>query len=427
MQALAQKHAAYKTEAGSSLLKEVFKNCLFAIPSAENRHLAQTPPKCKTKASRNAAFKLLLELAKDSPHNFKVLAELIVNQSDSVDMGTDFSFSPGSKEKSSTGFLGLENQGATCYMNSLLQQLYNIPEFRQGILLAEEDPDNAAQLAATIREKTLKLAKEKERPDKPGSIEEEKPKDDLADNVLYQMQRMFAFLQESRKRSFDTSDFCAAYRDPDGRPVNPSVQMDANEFYNQLFDTLEQRLKKSSQEQLLRNIFGGSLSTQIIPTECEHRRERDEPFMSISVEVKNKSHLKDALNLFVEGELLTADNKIKCDICAKPVESVKRYVVKDLPPVLALHLKRFEFDYEKMKNEKLNSTCAFDMTLNVEPFTREGIAKREFERGVSGAQFDPSMMRPPSYYEYELTGIVVCVSNEHFLRTDLKLTWFGFF
>ena len=33
--------------------------------------------------------------------------------------------------KKETGFLGLQNQGATCYLNSLLQSLYNINYFRQ--------------------------------------------------------------------------------------------------------------------------------------------------------------------------------------------------------------------------------------------------------------------------------------------------------
>ena len=33
--------------------------------------------------------------------------------------------------KKQTGFVGLKNQGATCYMNSLLQTLYNINIFRQ--------------------------------------------------------------------------------------------------------------------------------------------------------------------------------------------------------------------------------------------------------------------------------------------------------
>ena len=33
--------------------------------------------------------------------------------------------------KKVTGYVGLKNQGATCYMNSLLQTLYNINYFRQ--------------------------------------------------------------------------------------------------------------------------------------------------------------------------------------------------------------------------------------------------------------------------------------------------------
>lgn len=33
--------------------------------------------------------------------------------------------------KKETGYVGLKNQGATCYMNSLLQFLYHVPYFRK--------------------------------------------------------------------------------------------------------------------------------------------------------------------------------------------------------------------------------------------------------------------------------------------------------
>ena len=36
-------------------------------------------------------------------------------------------------EKSATGHTGLLNQGATCYLNSLVQSLYMLPEFRAAL------------------------------------------------------------------------------------------------------------------------------------------------------------------------------------------------------------------------------------------------------------------------------------------------------
>lgn len=35
------------------------------------------------------------------------------------------------------GFVGLKNAGATCYMNSILQQLYMLENIRVGILAAD--------------------------------------------------------------------------------------------------------------------------------------------------------------------------------------------------------------------------------------------------------------------------------------------------
>ena len=73
------------------------------------------------------------------------------------------------------------------------------------------------------------------------------PKDgQFKDNVLYQLQTMLANLQESEKKYFDTWDFCKSYK-YDGQPVNPSVQMDADEFFNMLFDKLENLVKGTKQ------------------------------------------------------------------------------------------------------------------------------------------------------------------------------------
>jgi ubiquitin carboxyl-terminal hydrolase 47 len=45
------------------------------------------------------------------------------------------------KEPEKGEFVGLSNQGATCYLNSLLQTLFMSPEFRHRIYQWEYDPE----------------------------------------------------------------------------------------------------------------------------------------------------------------------------------------------------------------------------------------------------------------------------------------------
>ena len=85
--------------------------------------------------------------------------------------------------------------------------------------------------------------------------------------------------------------------------------MDANEFFNMLFDRLDNCLDGSSLTPLLtsfllfsplyspletdkkfalRQEFGGTFSHQLICLECPHSSSREEPFYSMSVATKNK-------------------------------------------------------------------------------------------------------------------------------------------
>lgn len=152
---------------------------------------------------------------------------------------------------------------------------------------------------------------------------------------------------------------------------------------------------------MLKDFFGGTLCNQIISKECPHVSERQEGFFTLGLEIKNKKNVKESLDLYVEGDLLEGDNKYFCGTCSKKVDALKRCCIQTLPDNLIVHIKRFEFDVEQLKRIKLNDYFEFPFTLNMEPYTKEGLARKEkhSEEGLP--------THPPEYYQYELSGILV--------------------
>lgn len=56
-----------------------------------------------------------------------------------------------------------------------------------------------------------------------------RPKDGVLidDNVFHQFQKMFAFLECSDRLDYNPSDFCFAFKDFSGQPVDVSIQQDS--------------------------------------------------------------------------------------------------------------------------------------------------------------------------------------------------------
>ena len=64
------------------------------------------------------------------------------------------------------------------------------------------------------------------------------------------------------------------------------------------------------------------------------------------VVIKNAETLHEALDLFVEPEILDGDNKYQCDKCEKKCAALKGLQFKRLPYLLTVQLKRFDIDFQ---------------------------------------------------------------------------------
>jgi len=329
--------------------KCIFSKCksklnLFNLVKDDNPKLAV--PICRSSSSRKGAFSLLSAVCYNNPTYVEKLLNFLL---DYHELGfwrskrfMSWNIICSSEEKSSTNFVGLQNLGCICYMNSLLQQFYMIPTLRETILSTDISTNGNKE-----------------------------------DYVLFQLQKIFSSLKTSDRQYHNPKDFCTNFKGFDNQPVNVLEQMDVDEFFNLLIDRVESNLKGSKMEKVFKYHFGGMLTNELICKGCPHYSEREESFNSISLQVKNKKSITESLESFVEGEMLEGENAYLCEKCDKKVNTLRRQCLKKLPKTLIIVLKRFEFDYEAMTKFKVNDYCEFPFELNVEKYTQEYLQKNE--------------------------------------------------
>ncbi|KAI3646137.1 hypothetical protein MP228_009065 [Amoeboaphelidium protococcarum] len=319
-----------------NLIKLMF-DYLFDIPTLLNRGKFG-PPVAKSMILRQSCYDLIRVVSQQSWDQFVQVVKLVQEQQEIVYCGKGlFEYSPGDGSKSVTGRVGLKNLGATCYMNSLLQQFYMIQPFRNQLL--------------SIRK-----------------YEESKDED-----FIFQLQNLFVHLMESERRAYNTLSFTKTCRDIEGNKMNVYQQMDVDEFYNVFLDKVEGIVKDTDQQDIVKTVFGGQLLQQIKSRDCEHVSERREAYYSIQCEVKNQQSLVDSLHNFIKEEVLDGDNKYFCGQCQTHVSATKRICVQDLPPVLVFSLKRFDFDFETMRRLKIYDRFEFPSMINMKEYTADFI------------------------------------------------------
>ncbi|XP_068731970.1 ubiquitin carboxyl-terminal hydrolase 9X-like isoform X1 [Montipora capricornis] len=454
-----KKFAIGSQKDGPNLIKDLVEDFVFPasklIVEARNGSdevwSKRVTPICSTPQTLVAAFDLLVSLCRGCVQNLVVLADTLADfyYSGEDTPLNEWEHLPPIGPRPYRGYVGLKNAGATCYMNSVIQQLFMIPELREGVLKMEgaatkEDEDGVDVEEKAESENTTDTGYQSEDNRENNKEIEVKDKEQQTKkyqvSVLNQIQFIFGHLAQSQLQFHVPQGFWKTFK-LWGEPVNLREQHDALEFFNNLVDNLDEGLKALSGDPLFSNILGGSFADQKICKGCPHRYSREAPFIALNVDIRNHHSLLDSMEQFVKGDLLEGANAYHCEKCDKKVDTVKRMCIKKLPRVLAIQLKRFDYDWERECAVKFNDYFEFPRDIDMEPFTEVGLAKLQGEitenSEESGTEDENEVNhKGSSSTKFRLVGILVHsgqASGGHYysyvlqrLSPELSPKWYKF-
>lgn len=228
--------------------------------------------------------------------------------------------------KKTTGYVGLINEGTTCYMNSLLQTLFLITSYRKAIYSIPISDSEEGKIPKALA-------------------------------------KLFAALQLSEK-PLSTQELLKSFgwaRD------QWHEQQDVQEFSYKFSDTLEKSMNGTPAQGTYTHLFKGQIIQKINCINISHESEKCEDFIDIQLDVKGCNNIYSSFDKYVEPVMLNGDMQYHSDEHGKQ-DAVKYVRFSKLPSVLQIQLKRFEYNTNRGMMTKVNERFEFYLDIDMSKY-----------------------------------------------------------
>ncbi|KAI8304182.1 ubiquitin carboxyl-terminal hydrolase [Colletotrichum asianum] len=263
--------------------------------------------------------------------------------------------------KKETGYVGLRNQGATCYLNSLLQSLYFTNAFRKAIY---EIP--------TQEEESMS-------------------------NSAYTLQRLFYQLQTS-ETAVGTNELTKSFG---WETRHIFEQQDVQELSRKLMERMEEKMKGTPAEHVLPQMFSGKIKTYISCINVDYESSRIEDFWDIQLNVSGNKNLLESFQDYVQVEKMDGENQYFAGDEFKLQDANKGVIFQSFPNVLHLQLKRFEYDIQRDTMMKINDRYEFPEHFDASPYLSEDADRSEsWEYQLHGVLVHSGDLNAGHYYAF---------------------------
>ncbi|XP_041840336.1 ubiquitin carboxyl-terminal hydrolase 17-like protein B isoform X3 [Melanotaenia boesemani] len=200
---------------------------------------------------------------------------------------------------------GLINQGATCYLNSVLQVLFMTKDFKKAV-----------------------------------------QSDACGNHIDVQLASLFKRLKTQTAETVEVTEKLGIHK--------VCEQRDAAEHFEKI-------LTLTSDEAA--EVFRGKLTHKTTCSDCRIKTDEDAAFWDLPLALVNphgeEYSVEDGIREFFRDSDFSGENQMYCDECRTKCDATATCVIKHHPEVLMLLLKRFEFSYQQMSFVK--NSCAVDV------------------------------------------------------------------